>query len=169
MNVILLAAAILATNQMPNDSKVTDLKDGYSRVETPSYSIEIPNGWKVSEETRWGQRKMSPKDNAGEMGVMTAPPGRQSWEQLYDTALFFIMREEKGKPTPFRLSKTKNGLEAASFEVLGSDGFPSRRYVMIKDESKGLLALSVKVPSKKADKVWTKHFERLIASATFKK
>lgn len=99
---------------------------------------------------------------------MTAPPSSQAWDQLYQTALYFIRREEKGKPTPYRLTKTARRLEAASFEVLDGEGFAARRYVMIKDKSRGLLALSVKVPSRDADKQWSKHFDRMITSAKFK-
>lgn len=150
------------------DSTITDLKDGYSRVVTASYTVDVPNGWQVSKETPWGARKIHPTQGKGELGVMTAPPGQQSWDQLYQTSLYFIQREEKGKATSYRITKTPHGLDAASFEVLDAEGFPSRRYILIKDASKGLLALSVKVPSREADKQWTKHFERLISSAKFK-
>ena len=155
--------------QSSADSTITDLKDGYSRVTTSTYTVEVPNGWAVSKQTPWGARRIQPGRGSGELGVMTAPPGMQSWDQLYQTALFFIQREAKGKATPYRLTKTPQGLEAASFEVLDGAGFPSRRYVMMKDNAKGLMALSVKVPGRKADTQWTKHFERLIRSAKFRK
>lgn len=163
---ILTLAVTFAQTQ--SDAKITDLKDGYSRVVTSKYTIDVPNGWVVEKETPWGARSIQPDKKAkGELGVMTAPPGKQSWDQLYQTALYFIQREDKGKATPYRLVKTPSGLQAASFEVLDNEGFASRRYVMVKDETKGLLALSVKVPSREADKQWTKHFERLIRSAKF--
>lgn len=165
-----LATSLLATlmlSQFPKDAKITSLADGYSRVETSSYSIDLPTGWEVSEETRWGQRKANPKGNEGELGIMTAPPGKQTWEELYQTSLYFILRESKGKPTPYRLGKTESGLETASFEVLDATGFAARRYILIRDKSGRLLALSVKVPSKDADKEWTKHFERMTRSAKF--
>ncbi len=167
MNTLIALVATLTLAQMPRDAKIQDLKDGYSRVTTASYSIELPTGWDVSEETRWGQRKANPKGAAGELGVMTAPPMNQSWDQIYQTSLYFIQRESKGKPTPYRLGKTASGLETASFEVLNDSGFAQRRYVMILGKDGRLLALSVKVPSEKADKEWTKHFERLNRSAKF--
>ncbi len=168
MNISSLMTIAFALAQSSTDTTTTDLKDGYSRVSTSSYTVEVPNGWEVSKETPWGARRIQPTKGKGELGIMTAPPGQQSWDQLYKTALYFIQREEKGKATTYRITKTPRGLEAASFEVLDKAGFPSRRYVLIKDNTKGLLALSVKVPSREADKQWTKHFERLISSAKFK-
>lgn len=168
MNLVALLPLAIAYIQGQTDSTTTDLKDGYSRVTTPNYTVDIPNGWAVSKETPWGARSFQPAQGKGELGVMTAPPSSQPWDQLYQTALYFIQREEKGKATPYRLTKTARGLEAASFEVLDAEGFAARRYVMIKDKAKGLLALSVKVPSREADKQWSKHFERMISSAKFK-
>lgn len=167
MTIISTAFALAALLQMPKDAKTVNLNDGYSRVETESYVIELPTGWKVSEQTPWGQRKANPKGSQGELGVMTAPPGRQSWEQLYQTSLYFILREEEGKAMPYRLSKTPSGLETASFEVLDGSGFASRRFILIRGKDGRLLALSVKVPSREADKEWTKHFERLSRTARF--
>lgn len=167
MNSLLALAATLALAQLPKDAKVVDLKDGYSRIDTASYSIELPKGWQVSEETPWGQRKAHPKGSDGELGVMTAPPGRQSWDQLYQTSLYFILRESKGKPTPYRLGKTASGLETASFEVLDEEGFAARRYILIRGKDGRLLALSVKVPSREADKAWSAHFDRLTRTARF--
>lgn len=167
MNIVALLAVSSIASQFPADAKVVNLGDGYSRVETLSYSIELPTGWQVSEETPWGQRKANPKGEAGELGVMTAPPGQQSWDQLYQTSLYFIMRESKGKPTPYRLGKTAGGLETGSFEVLDDTGFAARRYILIKGKDGRLLALSVRVPSREADKEWTKHFERLSRTARF--
>jgi hypothetical protein len=167
MNAFVAIAIALSMTQIPKDAKVVNLQDGYSRVTTGSYSIELPTGWEVSEETPWGQRKAHPKGADGELGVMTAPPGQQSWDQLYETSLFFIQREAKGKPTPYRLSKTASGLEAASFEVMDDSGFAARRYILIRGKDGRLLALSVRVPSRSADKQWTKHFERLTRTARF--
>lgn len=165
----LAAAFVLQTPpaKIAEDSKVTDLKDGYIRVETPSYIIEVPKGWNVSEETPWGARKAYPA-KGGELGVMTAPPGRQSWDRLYQTSLFFIMREDSGTPTPYRIEKTKSGLEAMVFAVKNKEGFEDRRYFMIKHEEKGLLALSVRIPSRDAEKQWAAHFRRMIDTAQFK-
>lgn len=168
MNIVSLLTIAVALAQNTTDMTTTDLKDGYSRVVTLTYTVEVPNGWEVSKETPWGARRVQPTRGKGELGIMTAPSGQQSWDQLYQTSLYFIQREEKGKPTPYRLTKTSRGLQAASFEVLDDAGFPSRRFVLIKDNAKGLMALSVKVPSREADKQWTKHFERLISSAKFK-
>lgn len=168
MNITIALVSGLLLAQLPKDAKVLKLADGYSRVETAEYSIEVPTGWEVSDQTPWGQRKAHPSNSSGELGVMTAPPGRQSWDQLYQTSLYFILRESKGKPTPYRLGKTASGLETASFEVLNDAGFAARRYILIRGKDGRLLALSVKVPSRSADKEWSKHFERLAATAKFK-
>lgn len=163
-----MISAVLALalfTQLPKDAQMTDLGDGYSRLKTAAYSVDVPNGWEVTAETPWGQRKVQPTGQGGELGMMTAPPSQQSWDQLYRISLSFILREEDGKPTPVRLTKSKAGLEIASFEVLDANAFPSRRYVLIRDAAKGLLALSVKVPNPEADAQWTKHFKRLVASA----
>jgi len=167
MNLVLAFAAVLAAGQLPKDAKVEDLKDGYSRVSTSSYVIELPTGWDVSAETPWGQRKANPKNSLGDLGVMTAPPASQIWDQLYRTSLYFILREGKGKPTPYRLGKTPSGLETASFEVLDDSGFASRRFVLIRAKDGRLLALSAKVPNKDAEKDWAKHFDRLVRTAKF--
>lgn len=157
-----------AAQSAPADARLADLGDGYVRVETPVYSIDVPKGWLVSEETRWGQRKMRPEGGAGELGAMTAPPGRQSWEQLYRTSLYFIMREDGGTATPYTLTKTKQGYEAASFSVLDAEGFAARRFMLIRHETKGLLALSVRIPERAKEEDWARHFARMVDSAVFR-
>jgi hypothetical protein len=154
--------------QVAPDATAVDLKDGYVRVTTKDYEIDIPKAWSVEEETPWGARAMRPKQGRGELGVMTAPPSERSWDDLYRTSLFFILREERGEATPYTLTKTKRGYEAAQFSVLDDKGFAKRRYVLIREKSQGLLALSVKVPSKEADAEWQKHFSRMVESATFR-
>ena len=164
---VALAYAVTFAQSENNSQSVTDLKDGYVRFKSDTYQIDVPKDWKVSSETWYGQRKVSPKSGGGELGVMTAPPSRQSWDQVYQTALFYINREESGQPTPYVLTKTKNGYEAATFRVKDSNGFAKRHYVMIKHEEKGLLALSVTIPNEDSEKAWTKHFKRMVDSAIF--
>jgi hypothetical protein len=163
-----LAVALLTAQDGPKDAQVIDLGDGYARVESATYSVEVPQGWAVTEETRWGQRKMKPQDGGGELGVMTAGPTQASWDELYRTSLYFIMREGEGDPTPYEVAKRKDGLEAATFAVLDPSGFAERRYVLVKHPERGLLALSVRVPDRRADEEWTKHFARMVETATFK-
>lgn len=170
MNIALtvLAVGILAAQSGPKDASITDLKDGYVRVKAATYSIEVPKDWKVSEKTRWGQRKMAPNASDGELGVMTAPPGEQTWDSLYRTSLFFIMRESPNdKASPYKLTTREDGLEAALFSVTNPEGFAYKRYVLLRDPQKGLLALSVRIPDRKAESAWEKHFDRLVKSAKF--
>ncbi|MCA0360457.1 MAG: hypothetical protein LCH41_05330 [Armatimonadetes bacterium] len=177
LSLIAFTALVLATPQdgadawrqgAPRDAEFTDLGDGFIRVTAPTYMVDLPKGWKVSEETRWGARKMSPKEGEGEMGAMTAPPGRQSWDQLYRTSLYFIMREGEGEATPYTLTKTAKGYEAATFSVVNNDGFADRRYVLIRSEKHGLLALNVRIPSKEEEKKWESNFRRMVDSAVFR-
>jgi hypothetical protein len=164
------AVYLLALGQAtppPPDAKLTPLGDGFVRVESATYTIEVPQGWKVSEETPWGQRKAAPK-GGGELGVMTAPPGRQSWESLYRTSLYFILREDpEGQATPYELVKRKDGLEAAQFSVVNKEGFAYRRFFLLRHPSKGLLALSVRIPDRKNEKQWASSFKRMIDTAVF--
>lgn len=166
---IAMTALILAQPKGPSDASVTDLKDGYVRVDTSSYVIDVPRDWKVTEETPWGARKASPSGSRGDLGVMTAPPSRQSWAQLYRTSLYFILREDpNGKPTEPEITKRKDGLEVCTFRILNSEGFAFRRFVMLRHSEQGLLALSVRIPNKSEESKWQKHFDRMVASAKFK-
>lgn len=164
-----MAAGLLFAQSGPKDASITDLKDGYVKVNAATYTIEVPKDWKISEETQWGQRKMAPGQANGELGVMTAPPGQQSWESLYRTSLFFILRESPNdKASPYKLTKREDGLEAATFSVTNPEGFAHKRYVLLRHPQKGLLALSVKIPDRKSEAAWQKHFDRLVKTATFK-
>lgn len=147
------------------DAKITDLKDGFVRVETASYRIEVPKGWEVSRETSFGQREMTSPE--GKMTAMTAPGGgRQGWERLYRTSLFFIMREKEGKATPYSISKTAQGYEACTFSILDKEGFAERRYVILKNpKSENILALSVKIPERKRERELVAAFDRLVKTA----
>lgn len=162
MKLLFLLGIVLGQAQ---GAKLVDLKDGFVRVETPAYSFEIPKGWEVSAETPYGARDMTPAKGAGTLGAMTAPPTTQSWDQLYKTSLFFILREKDGKATPYVLGKAKQGYERMSFEVADEDGFASRRYVILKSKANRILALSVKLTSKKDEKVFVGYFDRMISSA----
>lgn len=171
VGVAVLALGALAFANMqeaPRDAKVVDLGDGYVRVESSLYTVEVPKGWAVGAETPWGARSMAPEGTKGELGVMTAGPTTASWDELYQTSLYFIMREERGKATPYELSRTRQGYEAMSFSVLDSEGFPARRYVLLKAPSGRALALSVKIPSQASEKQWQVHFERMVRTARLK-
>ncbi len=170
MLTLILAAAIAdqPAPSGPPDAKLTRLGDGYMRVETQTYIIEVPEGWGVTRETPWGQRDAAPEGAKGKLGVMTAPPGRQSWDSLYRTSLYFITRDEPGRATPYELTKLKSGLEAMTFTVRDAEGFDQRRYVLVRDEKKGLLALSVRIPGPSEAEIWKAHFQRMVDSARFK-
>lgn len=140
----------------------------YVLVDKPGYSFEVPKGWLVGDETPWGARDMEPKDGGGKLGAMTAGPTQASWDELYRTSLYFIRREAAGEPTPFREGKTKRGYECISFEVKGKDGFFDRRYTLLKDPLGNALALSVKIPSQKEEKVYVAHFQRMVDTALIK-
>lgn len=150
----------------PKDAKIVDLKDGFVRVESKDYTVEVPKDWAISDETQWGQRKAKGGGTA-ELGVMTGSAAGSSWDRLYDTSLFFIMREEKGTATPYKIEKTDQGLDAMTFSVKDKNGFASRRYVVIMNKDKRILALSVRSPSKDDEKKLDGYFQRMVKSARF--
>ncbi len=147
------------------DAKMVDLKDGYVRVETGTYTVELPKGWNCGAETPWGARKMDSPKSEGGMGTMTAGPSKATWDELYKTSMFFIMREEKGKATPFKIEKTAQGYEACTFSILDDKGFAKRRYVLLKAKSGKVLALNVRIPTKSAESEMAKHFDRMVRTA----
>ena len=167
----MLLTTLLATlgiaAPMAKDASVTDLKDGFIRVETPAYILEMPKDWTVSKETPWGARDMTPASGKGKMGAMTAPPSETTWDQLYRTSLYFITRERKGKPTEYRLGKAKQGYETMSFEVLDDKNWADRRYVILKSGDR-ILALNVYLPSKEVEKTWIAAFDRMVNTAKIK-
>lgn len=137
-------------------------------VDTPKYSFEVPEGWEVGRETPWGARDIAPKGDAGKLGAMTAGPTTASWDELYRTSLYFIMREGEGKATPFRVGKTKGGYESIAFEVTNKAGFADRRYVLLKDSRGSALALSVKIPDKSVEEKFSLMFKHMVDTAKIK-
>ena len=150
---------------MQADMKKTDLEDGWTRVETAAYTVEIPKGWTLGKETPYGAREVKPSEGKGEMGTMTAGPTDEGWDALVRTSLGFILREKPGKATPYTLSKSKGGYEACSFRVIDLDGFAARRYTLLKAPSKKVLALSVKIPDKASEKAYDAIFKRMVDTA----
>ena len=165
-----MLTGLLLLAMQTTDFQRTELPDGYDRITSATYQIDVPRGWKVSPETNFGQRKAYGPEG-GNLGVMTAPPSNQDWDQLYRTALFFVLREKKGTASPYEVKKVKvaNGeeREACVFGVKNEAGFEDRRYVMIKHPTQGLLALSVEIPNREVAKDWEKHFQRMVSSARF--
>ena len=140
----------------------------YTFVDTSKYSFEIPKGWDLGDETPWGARDILPKQEAGKMGAMTAGPTKATWAELYKTSLYFIQREAKGDPTPFRTGKTKLGYECMSFEVLNKDKFANRRYTLLKNSAGSALALSINIPSKTVEKKYLEMFQHMVDTAKIK-
>lgn len=140
----------------------------FVKVDTPRYSFEVPRGWNVGDETPWGARDILPEEGAGKLGAMTAGPSQASWEDLYRTSLYFILREEPGQPTPFRLGETKQGYESMSFEVHNADDFANRRYTLVKDDRGYALALSVRIPSAQEEERYRLLFQHMVDTAILK-
>lgn len=131
-------------------------KAEYRKMETQSFSLEVPVGWTVSDETPWGSRDIRPGADskvvkAASMSSMTGPGlGRQSWDRLYDTSLYFITRYDrqgKMKATPYTLGKSKQGFETCSWEMTDPDGKVLQRHVILRHTNGNILALSVKMPA----------------------
>lgn len=166
----LFATIFLAVSAQsaPTDARLIDLKDGFTRVETRAYTIEVPTGWTVSRETSFGQRDIRPASaDAGTLGVMTAGPTRASWDSLYETSLWFIRREMRGTATPYQISKTEQGYEACSFSILDDQSRPIARYVLLKSPDGRVLALSVKIPVADREKPLQAAFDRMVRTARF--
>ena len=144
----------------------------YRTVTTKNYAIQIPEGWEMGEETPFGQREMSPKAGKGQLTSMTGPGlGKQSWEQLYRTSLYFILREQPaGSMSATRpvMGRSKQGFEAASWSMLDRKKTVVARYVVLKSKADNILALSVKIPEG-ADRTQLEAiFERLVSTAIVK-
>jgi len=168
-NLLILSTTLLLANSSINLGQSKPPSDSpYVLVKTEKYSFEIPRGWTVGEETPWGARDMVPTSGTGKLGAMTAGPTKASWDELYKTSLYFIQREEKGKATPFRTGKTKQGYECMSFEVALASGFVNRRFTLLKDGSGNALALSVKIPSQAQEKQYLADFQRMVDTAKLK-
>ena len=128
----------------------------YRKTETKNYIVETPEGWEVGHETPFGQREIRPAketeaDRGASMSSMTGPGlGRQSWQQLYETSLYFITRYapngKKMQATPFTLGKSRQKFETCSWTMTDSDGLPLQRHVILKHSNGNILALSVKIP-----------------------
>ena len=160
----IVALAIIQV-QAP-DVKMTTLPDGFVRVTSKEYAVEVPKSWTVGNQTPWGARSITPdKGTETELGVMTAGVTKQTWDQLYQTSLFFIMRQESGKATPYRLGKTKKGYTSCSFEVADDKGFLKRKYVLLKDGRGAAIALSVVIGDPTQEKQISSYFKRMVDKA----
>ena len=147
----------------------------YRKIETKNYVIETPEGWEVGQETSFGQREIRPAketkaDRGASMSSMTGPGlGRQSWQQLYETSLYFITRYapngEKMKATPFTLGKSQQGFETCAWTMTDSDGLPLQRHVILKHSNGNILALAVKIPPAAAKEGLNTIFQHMVDTA----
>lgn len=153
----------------------------YVKVDTKNYTLEVPEGWEVGQETSFGQREIVPEKKEGDMKAaamssMTGPGlGKRSWDDLYKTSLYFITRYDNAqnaknapKPTPYTLSKSKQGFEACSWSMLDADKTTKARYVILKSQTGNILALSVKIPSKESKAKLDAIFDHMVATAVVK-
>jgi len=168
MTILLVLALLFQSDPYPADVRIEPLGDGYVRVIAPKYTVEVPEGWHVGDVTPYGSRDFEPATGAGDMNVMTAPPSESTWEDTYRTALYFILRNNPtDTPTPYDVQQRDDGIEAATFVVHNREGFAYRRFVLLKHPAKGLLALSVRIPSKDDEAAWQSSFDRMVQTATF--
>jgi len=161
-----LCCLLLTT--VPGHPALTPLGDGYSRFVTAHYAVDVPTGWTVSVGDFVGQWSFSPVQGEGGLRVTLLPESRGNWHQIYEAALGVILRDLPGNPTPFVLLRRADGTECASFDVLDSFDSPSRRFVLIRDSDRGIVALSVRIPKPSLSKVWTNHLKRIALTAQFR-
>lgn len=158
-----LAACIAMNGPYQSSSAAKQPGDGskggrvtYRTMDTATFKISVPSGWSVSKETPWGAREITPGGkesdvSIGSMSTMTGPGlGRQGWDQLYKTSLYFITRDGRdktAKATEYRLGRNPQGFETCSWEMTGPNGDVRARYVILKHDNGNILALSVKLPT----------------------
>ncbi|MFZ4507133.1 MAG: hypothetical protein ACOYON_05475 [Fimbriimonas sp.] len=161
-----LLPAMAFSQVKTKDMETEELKDGWVRVKTTSYTLEIPKGWDVTAETSFGQREMT--SGPAKMSAMTAPGngGPTNWDSLYQTAVYFSTRGG-GKATPYKMSKSKQGYDAMSYSVV-KDGFAASRYVILRSPKGDILALSVTIPEVKREADLMKVFDRMVRTANIK-
>ncbi len=164
----ILLGSLLSTPKVAPDVTIEPVNKEIVRVVVPGYSFEIPKEWSIGRETPWGQRDMSLEGSKGKLGVMTGGGEPSNWDDLYRVSLYFINREERGEPTPYREFESKGGYPSIAFEVKNSEGFASRRYAILKNKDHRILALSVRIPAEKDEKAFTAHFQRMIDTARFR-
>jgi hypothetical protein len=163
---ILSLACCLAFQTAKDPYTRVDLGDGFVKLKTSGYTIELPKEWTVGELMPWGARSITPSPKSPtELGVMTAGVTKQSWAELYKTSLFFVMRQEPGKATPYKVTKMANGYEACSFQVTNDKGFAKRRYVLLKSPKGEAIALSVIIADPKDEKKIAGYFDRMVRTA----
>jgi hypothetical protein len=86
------------------------------------------------------------------MSTMVGPGlGRQTWDELYKTSNYYILRYaptgSKMKPLPYKLGKTRQGIDSCSWTMVDPAGVPVQRHVILKRPDGDILALSVKLPA----------------------
>ena len=144
----------------------------YVKSANDKYAIEAPEGWEISAETPFGQREIASKQKkSGSMSVMSAAgSGAKSWDELYRTSLYFITRYQKEelKATPYKLGKTKSGLESCSWDMTDRDGKLRSKHVILKETSGKILALSGRFQPETDTKTLESDFRHLVETARIK-
>jgi hypothetical protein len=170
------------------------LQTKYVKLKTTLYTLELPAGWEAGAETPFGQREIKPVratdtakpaeksvakgaikgDEGQSLGVMSAMSAQglatSSWDQLYKTSLFYITRSDRSdkiKATPYKLSKTKLGLESCSWTMQDAEGVSHARYTILKSPKGPILALSVKFPNRESQKRLDAYFQHVVDTALF--
>lgn len=171
-----LSSQYIASADYSTKAVVKD-EGSYEKVITKAYSFEAPKGWEVTAETSFGQREILPKDkelakSGSAFSSMTGPGlGRQSWDQLYKTSLFFITRsygDRKVTPTAVKMIKTKLGYEAATWNMLDEEKNIIAKYVVLKSTTFNILALSVKAGKTENLVKLEQQFQHMIDTASLK-
>ena len=149
-------AAVMSPLRAGADGAQSRTNAQYRTVTTDAFTIEVPVGWEVGRQTPWGSSEITPgkevdAPEGSSMSSMTGPGlGRQSWQQLYDTSLFFITRGNRKRAdmraTPFEVGKSRQGFETCSWTMVDAAGKPLQRHVILKHSNGNILALSVKLP-----------------------
>lgn len=176
-----VAVALLLTLNQSGEanrtSRSSQTKPVYETIKTESYTLQIPKGWMMSDETPWGARQIRPPSSEGELGAgslstMTGRgAGRQSWDRLYQTSLYFIMRGTGGRemrPTPYSMLTTQQGYEACAWDMIGEKDLLLQRHAILRHTNGNILAVSVKFPKNASESIrkqLDRHFWHMVHTA----
>jgi len=174
----LLAAALIAltfcqdktpdTVQTPQDYILTDLKTGYSRLETKAWAVEIPTHWDVMPANDVGERKIVPKDRTGEMSIKILPATTDSWEIIYNAHLFEMKKLHGGKSSGSRTRMALGDMDSLAYELIDNYGFAKRKYLILRNRKDNrLMVLSMTVPTRDDLRSWSEYFTQFTKTARF--
>ncbi|MBS1704829.1 MAG: hypothetical protein JST40_03070 [Armatimonadetes bacterium] len=151
------------------DVTMTDMMNGYSRAETSAFSVEVPNGWTVSEKTDFGSRDITSDGSTAKFNIMELGVKKDPWDDLYATSVEMAKKEvADGSFTPYEKFTTKGRYEAIKFGAKDSNDFMTHRWTLVRNGSGDLVAIGVTIPNGDSEKKLSKDFQHMIDTLVVK-